>query len=216
MGGATDIDFIRRNYNVDYSNRVVNFLSRLGMDGYILVSEYIPKSCVMACSIGFSIGKSALGMIFVDKSVLEKLPRECQDFILAHELIHIIKNHSIMKLVVRYAFQMSLSMYNEIMNKSIKNNDVVGLIFSLLLLFISLMIQEADANTVKRQELEADATAAQLIGCGGTSCAVKFLLEMKNMGVNVSHVNVLGLPALTIDERINNLKQLMVSYGCRT
>jgi hypothetical protein len=35
------------------------------------------------------------------------------------------------------------------------------------------------------------------------------------MEVNVSHVNVLGLPALTIDERINNLKQLMVSYGCR-
>jgi Zn-dependent protease with chaperone function len=99
------------------------------------------KNCVIACSIGFSIGKFILGMIFVDKSDLGKLPRECQDFILAHELTHIIKNHSIMKLVVRYAFQMSLSMYNEIMNKSIKNNDVVGLIFSLLLLFVSSMIQ---------------------------------------------------------------------------
>jgi Zn-dependent protease with chaperone function len=129
MGGATDIDFTKRNYNVDYSNRVVNFLSRLGMDGYILASKYIPKNCVIAYSIGFSIGKFILGMIFVDKSVLGKLPRECQDFILAHELTHIIKNHSIMKLVVRYTFQMSLSMYNEIMNKSIKNNDVVGLIF---------------------------------------------------------------------------------------
>jgi hypothetical protein len=72
------------------------------------------------------------------------------------------------------------------------------------MLIVGIMI---DMEVVKIQELEADNIAIQLAGCEGALYFAKALEAFKKQGINVSHKAILGVPALSIEERINNLRQ---------
>jgi hypothetical protein len=90
----------------------------------------------------------------------------------------------------------------------IKANKLLELVIKFLLGSITLITEiKIDMEVIKGQELEADNIAIQLAGYEGALHFVKMLETLKKKGIDVSHEAILGVPALTIEERINNLRQ---------
>jgi Zn-dependent protease with chaperone function len=81
---------------------------------------------------------------------------------------------------------------------------LINLLLGSIILIVGIMI---DMEVVKRQELEADNIAIQLAGYEGALHFAKMLEAFKKQGIDVSHEAILGVPALTIEDRINNLRQ---------
>jgi Zn-dependent protease with chaperone function len=85
---------------------------------------------------------------------------------------------------------------------------VFGTALSLFWLYTTLEFAKTDAELIRAQELEADSLAVQLTGCNGARYFIEWLRALKEQGYDVSHEALLGFPALTIRERLDNLQRL--------
>jgi len=179
--------------------------------GSIIVCNY-KKEDFPLFGIAASIGVPGFGIIFIDKSFFEnrKIPEKLKEFIIAHEIAHIARIHVILNLLIKKLFEIS----TEAIVESIEKAETIAeaIVISLLSLFILFSLTIIDINVVKSQELEADNLAIQLTGCEGALHFVKMLDTFKKQGIDVSHEAILGVPALTIEERLNNLRQHCGSF----
>ncbi|BAB67039.1 helix-turn-helix domain-containing protein [Sulfurisphaera tokodaii] len=173
----------------------------------VLPSTY--EKCGIACSEGISI----LGNIYVSEGFFS-LPESVKEFIIAHEVAHIIRGHSITKYVLSIFTGVLHEEARQLTMSSFRDSRIIKKIarfFIGAILEASVLYADATANaqTIKQQELEADSYAAKLVGTEKTKDFIKFLELYRQDYNNISHTSLLGFPALTIDERISNLEKLI-------
>jgi Zn-dependent protease with chaperone function len=193
----------------EWANRLLN---KINVKGYIIVSTYKPRipQCWLACSMGVG----GVGLIFIERSFFEDkhIPEELKKFIIAHELAHIVRGHLVATLFTEVLVQMNLNVLREIVVSTLKSKGFLETIFGMLLSLCSFYglseLTKIDIELVRAQELEADSLAVQLVGCESARYFIKLLKVLKEQGYDVSHEGVLGLPALTIKERLDNLQLL--------
>jgi len=201
------------NFNMYYTNKAIEFLRKLNVSGFIFVSSFKPGDIPCGNSLACSIGLGGYGIIFVKRDILEdsSIPEKFKEFIIAHEIVHIVRNHVVVSLFIRILFGASLEAIMEIIKKAPKSRElenILSIFFALPILVATTGgFLKADVEEVKRQELEADTIAIQLTGCEGALLFAKLLKELQKMGYNVSHEAALSIPALTIEERVSNLLQ---------
>ena len=201
------------NFDKDFSQRTMSFLKNMGINGYIIVSKFNNKDlpfCGLACSLGLG----GFGIIFIEERILynHNIPKEFKDFILAHELAHIVRGHIVSKIFIRFLSETFIQALSESIRSIEKAGDIldklISLIFSVFLFKITFkLVTEIDPQQVKQEELEADEIAIKLTGCKGALMFAKMLEQLKMRGYNVSHESMLGFPALTVDERIRFIKE---------
>jgi hypothetical protein len=201
------LSYALKNRNDYYTNKAIEFLRRMNIHyGFIIVCNY-NKEDFPQFGIAASIGLSRFGIIFIEKSFFKdrKIPEKLKEFIIAHEVAHIVRSHVILSLLTRKLFEIS----TEAIGESIEKAETIAetIVIFLLGLFSLFSLTMVDINVVKSQELEADNLAIQLAGYEGALHFVKMLEILKKQGIDVSHETILGVPALTIEERINNLRQ---------
>jgi Zn-dependent protease with chaperone function len=202
-----------RDTNQYYTRKANEFLNKMNTKGYVIVSSYRPEQCGLACSTGIG----GIGIIFIDRMFFEDklFPEELKEFIIAHELAHIVRSHVVPTLFTRALIQVNLDALGELIYRIFKSGGlleaVLGMALLLSLLNALAELTKADAELIRTQELEADSLAVQLAGCESARYFIELLEILKKHGYDVSHVAVLGNTALKIEERLDNLKRL-----CRT
>jgi Zn-dependent protease with chaperone function len=200
------------NYHPRYTAKAMEFLKKMNANGYIIVSGFGQKDlpyCGPACSIGIG----GLGIVFVEKSILESdvVHEKLKEFIIAHEVVHIARSHIVVYVFTRILCKVGLEAIKENLEEALESKKIEDFLLNLFILVLSMSftarLVEIDAEVVKGQELEADNIAVKLAGCEGALLFANWLRELQRMGYNVSHEAVLGFPALTIEERVSNLLQ---------
>jgi len=197
--------------NQYYTNKAVEFLRRMGVSGCVVVSSYRSEE-IPYCGLACSMGVGGLGIIFVERRVLEEaIPESLKDFIVAHELAHIVRSHVVARLIARSLLEIDLEALGKVVEELTRSKmfvEALPRLFILsLLMYMAGWLLKVDVEEVRRQELEADGVAVQLAGCEGARLFIDFLRSAQRRGYYVSHEAVLGLPALTIEERIKYLAQ---------
>jgi Zn-dependent protease with chaperone function len=201
-----------RHANHYYTRRAKEFLNKMGAKGIIIVSNYRPP--ISQCGLACSMGVGGVGIIFIERSFFEdkRIPEELKEFIIAHELVHIVRSHVVPTILTRMLFQLFSKALEETIDSVLKSKElpevVVGIAFFLFWLYGSLGLVKIDAELIRAQELEADSLAVQLTSCNGARYFIELLRVLKEWGYDVSHEALLGFPALTIEERIDNLQRL--------
>jgi Zn-dependent protease with chaperone function len=204
-----------RHVNHHYTGWANGLLNKVNVEGYIIVSNYKPR--IPQCGLACSMGVGGVGLIFIEKSFFENkhISEELKKFIIAHELAHITQGHLVATLFTKVLVQMNLNVLKETVVSTLKSKGFLETIFGMLLslywFYGLLELTKIDIKLVREQELEADSLAVQLAGCEGARYFIELLEVLKEQGYDVSHEGVLGLPALTIKERLDNLQLL-----CRT
>jgi Zn-dependent protease with chaperone function len=203
---------VLRHANHYYTKRAEELLNKVGVKGYIIVTNYRPP--ISQCGLACSIGVGGVGVIFIERSLLESehIPEELKDFIIAHELVHIVRSHVVPIILARVLFQLISKALEETIDSVLKSKELPEVAAGTVLFFLwfcgLLGLVKTDAELVRAQELEADSLAVQLAGCNGARYFIEWLRTLKEWGYDVSHEALLGFPALTIGERIDNLQRL--------
>jgi len=201
-----------RHINHYYTEWARELLNKMNVKGYVIVSNYKPR--IPQCGLACSMGVGGVGFIFIERSFFEdkRIPEELKKFIIAHELAHIARGHLVATLFARVLVQMNLNVLRETVVSTLKSKGfletIFGMSLSLYWLYGLLELIKIDIELVRAQELEADSLAVELAGCEGSRYFIKLLEVLKEQGYDVSHEGVLGLPALTIRERLYNLQLL--------
>lgn len=202
-----------KNFNQYYSQKAMTLLRKISTSGFIIVSEF-NKDELPFCDLACSAGLGGLGIVFINKNILTNpdIPEELKDFILAHEIAHIVRSHILSRIFIKFLTESFI----QALKKSIKSleeaRDVIDVFFNLIstvfLFGVSLkLIVEIDPQIVKQEELEADSIAIKLTGCKGALLFAKTLEWLRMQGYSVSHESLLGFPALMIDERIRFIQE---------
>lgn len=198
-----------------YSSKAIQYAQAIGARPplFIVVAKLNPNDlpqCGIACSIGFG----SVGVIFVDRRILDanNIPNELKEFIIAHEVAHVVRGHVVASLLLKHLIGTTLEIASEAFETLEKARDIMeffaGFIAALLFAGLALKLAvEVDPQTVKKQELEADELAIRLTGCQGAYAFIRILRELKQYGYSISHESLLGFPALTIEERIKFILQ---------
>lgn len=201
--------------NIDqyYSRKAMMLLSGINTNSYIIVSKFNHNK-LRFCGLACSIGLGGFGIVFMDREVLgdPDVPEELKDFILVHELAHIVRNHVISKVFIKFLEETFIQALGESIKSLEGTKDIIDKIFNLIsttfLYSVTLkLVDEIDPQVVKQQELEADWIAIELTGCRGALVFAEILKQLKLQGYDVSHESIFGFPALTIDERIRFIYQ---------
>lgn len=202
------IHYALHNIDHNYTRKVQELVRKLGVNGFVIVSKHsineIPK-CGLACSIGFG----GFGFIFIERNFAcsTSFSEELKDFVIAHELAHIVKNHVVPQLIITAILVSFVDMHIE-SSKSLWRNrsseDFIRKLIDSILTYVftySFSVN-VEAKVIKQQELEADDIAINLCGCRGAIMFTELLKAFRLHGYDVSHKTLLGFPALTIDERL--------------
>lgn len=199
-----------------YSQKAMMLLRNMRVSGYIVVSRF-HRDELPFCGLACSIGLGGLGIIFIDKEFLGNpaVPEELKDFVLAHEIAHIVRGHILSKIMLRFLTETYIQALSESIRSLEKAKDVIDALFNVIITIFLFgvtlkLVGEVDPQRVKQEELEADEIAIKLTGCKGALIFAKMLEQLRLQGYNVSHESMLGFPALTIDERIK-----FIQYKCR-
>jgi len=204
--------------NVDhsYSQKAMMLLRNMRVGGYIIVSKF-HRNELPFCGLACSIGLGGFGIVFIDKEFLSSpaVPKDLKDFVLAHEIAHIVRGHILSKIMLRFITETFIQALSESIKSLEKAKDIIDALFDVIttvfLFGITLkLVGEVDPQQVKQEELEADEIAIKLTGCKGALIFAKMLEQLKLQGYHISHESMLGFPALTIDERIK-----FIQHKCR-
>jgi len=200
-----------------YTMKTLEYMRRLGLQGYIIVFSYASEKIPLltqVCGIACSIGLNGFGIIFLSREILynPKISSELKEFIIAHEVAHIVRSHTINRILIRTLFTILLQLFFMSIENLVRSKKPLETLLYLITIVMQVlgMVQtiKIDINVIKMQELEADAIATYLTGCRVAQRFLEWLSTLYKSGVFISHVAVLGLPALTMEERINNIKLL--------
>lgn len=186
----------------DLEGKVSLFANNLGIQKVGVEVVINQSSTTLANALGFSLPQIgilpsfAIGKITVADSLVRNLEPAELDFVLAHETVHIIRNH-----VVPSG---GLRVLKQIVRRS---NPPLAILLDGAEVFLSLMELPVEAGLVKEQEIEADVWAICLIR--DRAPAFKCLSKLVNGELTKpSHVwEAFGvdIPVMTMRERLNQV-----------
>jgi len=213
MGSSSYLDI-----NDFYTRKAEELLAKLGVKGFVRVVE-LKDNLIPQCGIACSAGMGGSGFIFINRKALDNLSmlRGVEDYILAHEIAHIARSHSIATYFLKLSLELTGQILREASKTLVSSKDFLGALGALLTLISSTLaymeFAKVDVDTIRKQELEADDIAIRLIGCHKALKFAEILEQLKQHGIWVSHYSTVGLPALTVDERINFIRERCQQSG---
>ena len=166
-----------------------------------------------AFSVGIALWGNALGLIAAEKEFLSNFDMGETEFILAHETAHIIKNHSVIALI--------LEILGKEIKKMVKKNtqhyEAIEFLWNLI--FILTKGTTFNGLVIKNQEKEADLLAVQLTN--DRPKAISALEKLARLYANgnldaPSHVTFIengAIPAITFRERIQTINAYFPSIS---
>jgi len=167
-----------------------------------------------AFSLGFSLCLDKLelpiGFIFISEQLSHLLNQEELEFVIAHELGHIMLNHSVVLALTTFGKEAILELLiSELKLTREKAQNIIG-VLKLLIANFSKKYRTIEEEITAQTELEADKYSASLIKKKepAISCLKKFYIENPS---GLSHANRDGkflFPALTLEERIKAIERL--------
>ena len=188
--------------------RCESLLHRLGCSRASIVVEITSDGKLIAGALGLNFNGVATGRVIIDDQLLKALPYDELEFVLAHEVSHIFRNH--------LADSLTAAMVRALIEGEARKDDRVKLL--LLGWDVWKVIRASQghlpptAATTRANELEADALAVWLTRDKET--AKRFLLRIVGDNPDApSHVwevfgTTMPLPALSMRDRLAALDLL--------
>lgn len=146
-------------------------LRKMSVSGYIFVSGF-NSGKLPFCGLACSVGLGDFGIVFMDRKFLTNpvISEELKDFILAHEIAHIVRRHVLSRIIIKFLTEISIKTLSESIKslKEVKNviDGIYKLIMTVFLFGKTLKLTvEIEPQAVKQEELEADDIAIKLTGC---------------------------------------------------
>jgi excisionase family DNA binding protein len=203
----------RKKEYAKYAKLANEFATKLLNNTNVFIS--VLPSTNSNCGIACSEGLSTLGNIYLSKEFFS-LPESIKEFIIAYEVAHIVKGHSITKALMSIFSSKLYNASEQLIKNGFQEYGILGgigriLIGAILMGDTLYANSDANAKTIKNQELEAEKCAARLVRAEKTEKFIKFLELYKDDYNNISHTSLFGFPALTIDEKISNLRKIIGS-----
>jgi len=182
-----------------------NHLQRSGYSQH-LVSGYsfsVKNEVSPAFCLGFQIFKLPLGLVFVSDDLSKILKEDELEFVVLHEIGHIMKNHFISSAFVWLMKSWIIDIIADCFEVSKKKAiEYLGWIKALYVLFSQKRTVEEEAKA--RVELEADQYA--VMSQNKKDPAISTLLKLSNGNIRApTHVTVDGhfpFPVTTFEERL--------------
>ena len=192
-------------YSELYSQKAAAMLKKLGINGFILVYKDPLMKTLASC-----IGRKGYGIIFIYKKFVDnpKIPEEIKDFVLAHEVGHIVYEYPFRRPLNRILVEAVIYFLKRRIREYIELYGKIGDVIRKILYWIetvvafsisSRYIREIDPEVIKREELMANLIAIKLTSCRNALIFAKLCLS-KYRGV--AFRSLLDVPALTIEEEI--------------
>lgn len=156
---------------------------------------------------GLLFANLPIGIVFISESYCSTLPDEELEFVVLHELGHIVKSHSIANLFVALGKEYVTDLLADTLD--LPREQTLAIITLIKWIFPGARIEE---EITKQKELEADSYAVMLQGKKRPAISVLQKLARGNIKAP-SHVTVTGtfvMPAITFEERIEAIRNLLV------
>jgi len=162
-----------------------------------------------AFSLGLQIFRIPWGAIYVSKNLYSILSQEELEFVVLHEVAHIVKNHIVPSSIIFIGKGMVIDFLADLLEISEKKaREALGLIKTVWTL---LKGQRTIEEEIKAQnEMEADKYAVTLQGRKEPAISALFKLTEGNVKLP-THVTIDGnfmLPVITCEQRIEAMKNL--------
>lgn len=190
------------------TSRCESLLHRLGCSRAAIVVEITSDGKLLAGALGLNLNGFAIGRVIIDDRLLKALPYDELEFVLAHEVSHIFRNHladSLTAAAVRALIE----------GEACKDDDVKLLLLAWDVWKVIRALQghlPPTAATTRANELEADALAVWLTR--DKAAARRSLLRIVGNDPDApSHVwevfgTTMPLPALSMRDRLAALDLL--------
>jgi Zn-dependent protease with chaperone function len=185
-------------------------LVTLNVKGLIAVQVVRDKNCLVD-ALGASFAGYALGLIRINPSVLNLLTGEEIDFVLSHELFHILDNH----LITRGKMEISKAMLNEI-SKADEDANAIKAILELINI-ASVVVSKLSfvPSITKVQEISTDVWAIRFTG--NYNAAVSALTKLVKHDLDhPSHLWELygvKLPVMSMNERLKEVQTVILNLN---
>jgi len=214
MPRKTNLEKIITTANADsrLQNIIDNYLRRNNYYQHAVLG-YSFKQEGSAFTIGGKIPKIVLfnnpeipiGLIYVQENYVNSLPIGELEFVVLHELGHIVNNHVIWNIVIFLTKEKLVDWLREILGTSKKNiRDLIGLVK------LAIGRKTIEEEMTAQKEFIADAHAVRLQG--DKYHAISFLQKLSNGNLDspthVTQDGVFFTTALTVKERIEAIQRL--------
>jgi len=156
---------------------------------------------------GLVFANLPIGVVFVSESYCNTLPEEELEFVVLHELGHVVKSHSVASFFVALGKEFVIDLLAD--NLEIPRRQALAIIALVKWIFPGARIEE---GITAEKELEADRYAVMLQRKKEPAISVLQKLARGNIKAP-SHVTVTGtfvMPAITFEERIEAIRNLPV------
>jgi len=196
--------------NASLQDRLNQFLLTLNVKGMITVAVVQDENC-LADAWGASFGGHALGLIRISPNLLNILTAEEIDFVLGHELFHILDNH----LITRGIVEISKATLNEA-SKTDEDANAIKVILDLVnIASVVLGKLPFEPSITRVQEVSADVWAIRFTG--NYNAAVSALTKLVNNNLDQpSHLWELygvKLPVMSMKERLNEVQAVIFNLN---
>lgn len=211
-------------------NQFEKIISSVVNDGYIdtIISDLLTKKGIKITAVmgmkfteesedhplGFTLGIQLfdffpVGLIFISDRLYHSLNKEEMEFVVAHEIGHIMLNHLVISSLLAFTKEIFITTLMNWLSLTRKEAENIVGVIKLISAVISRQTTIEERITAQK-ELDADKYAVQLQGRKepALSCLRKFLAESS---LGISHITENGLfkfPALTFKERIRAIESL--------
>lgn len=209
----TNMDRILNSAKTDAKLQMLigNCLNRAGYPQYAISGLMFKeeKSDSPAFSLGFQLWNYPIGAIFVGENLSSFLTDDELEFVVLHELCHIIQNHSIASSLIWLGKSIVIDFLADVFEVSKKRaQEYLGVIKALYMLFRSKKTIEEEAKA--QIELEADKYAVNIQR--QKDPAISTLVKLSNGNIRApTHVTIDGrfpFPIITYEERIEAIKRI--------
>jgi len=157
-----------------------------------------------AFTIGFTAIGSSFGGIYISDTILDNFKEKELEWIILHEIAHIVNNHLGWKLIADYLSLLGAEFFAETLETSFSTGE-------LIIKMIRAYVTMTSGGITKEFELAADRWASDYQQT--TSHGISVLVKISEGDVDrVSHVSSgfsFEVPALTIRQRIEALQPVL-------
>ncbi len=143
------------------TRRAEQFFKALGVSSAAVLVDITDDNTILACAQGATWSSMAVGKITISRVLLELYDADELDFVLAHEVAHIYRNH----LAARFTFAAARAIVDSLAREDRAIKELLALWTLWTLIRAATGGLPPDAAQLKQNELEADAWAVWLTGC---------------------------------------------------
>lgn len=192
-----------------------NYFLRIGFTQHLVggISFKETKDDSPAFCLGFQIWNYPIGAIFVGENLIKTLTNDELEFVVLHEMGHIMKNHFVSTSFVWLMKSWVIDIIADVLDVSRKKAEEILEILKLLYVGLSGGKKTIEEEAKAKLELEADQYAVMVQG--RKNPAISTLLKLSKGNIRApTHVTFDGtfpFPIITYEERIEAIKRIQFS-----